>query len=252
MPRWLPLLAVPVLFAAGFAQAQRLLPAEPDPGAQCQAAILAAEQEHRLPPALLGAIARVESGRPRPEGGVAPWPWTLNAEGQGRFFDSKAEAMAAVQALRQRGVTVIDVGCLQVNLHHHPQAFASLEEAFDPLSNARYAGQFLLRLQAAAGDWVKAAGHYHSQTPERAEGYRLRVMAAWPAMAGRLAEERQRLALVAAWQATRGAAPAGNGFHQVALAAAQRAALPAPRQVAARPVAGPRRVGLLEVAEARR
>ena len=252
MPVWrflLPL-SVVALLAPAPGRAQPLV-ANPDPGAQCRAAIAVAEQEHGLPPALLGAIARVESGRPQAEGGVAPWPWTINAEGQGRFFDSKAEAMAAVEALRARGVTVVDVGCLQVNLHHHPQAFGSLEEAFDPWANARYAGLFLSRLQAAAGDWVKAAGHYHSQTPERAEGYRMRVLAAWPGMSARLAEERQRQVLIAAWQATRALAPPANGFHQAAVALAQRQALAGPRPVQARPVA-PRRITLLEVAEARR
>ena len=31
---------------------------------------------HRLDPALLYAVALMESGRPR-DGGLAPWPWTL-------------------------------------------------------------------------------------------------------------------------------------------------------------------------------
>ncbi len=152
-----------------------------DPGSQCRAAITASEQQHGLPAGLLGAIARVESGRRDPNGsGVTPWPWTINAEGQGRYFESKLEAIAAVLELRARGVTVIDVGCMQVNLHHHPTAFATLDEAFDPVSNARYGGLFLKRLAAiAGGDYEKAAGHYHSYTPERAEAYRARVLAVW-------------------------------------------------------------------------
>ncbi|OYW08229.1 MAG: hypothetical protein B7Z53_05095, partial [Rhodospirillales bacterium 12-71-4] len=69
----------------------------------------------------------------------------------------------------------MDVGCMQVNLRHHPDAFANLEEAFDPMANARYAARFLRALQARAGDWMTAAGHYHSQTPARAEAYRARL-----------------------------------------------------------------------------
>ncbi|WP_431270669.1 hypothetical protein [Dankookia sp. P2] len=96
--------------------------------------------------------ARSRSGRPDPAGrGVTAWPWTINAEGQGRYFDSKEAAIAAVEALRARGVTVIDVGCLQVNLKHHPDAFPDLATAFDPVANARYAGLFLKRLQAQTG-----------------------------------------------------------------------------------------------------
>ena len=85
---------------------------------------------------------------------------------------------------RPQGVRSIDIGCLQINLRHHPQAFASLEEAFDPLANARYGARFLGELQATRGDWMQAAGGYHSQTPGFAEPYRARVAAAWLAEQG--------------------------------------------------------------------
>lgn len=196
-----------------------------DPGLLCGRAIATAEREHRLPAALLHAIGRVESGRPDPRTGAAvSWPWTINAEGQGRFFETKEAAIAAVRALRARGVTVVDVGCMQVNLHHHPRAFASLEEAFDPAANARYAGLFLARLRQGARDWETAAARYHSRTPERAEAYKLKVLAAWPGMARRASEERRRVAeeqrrdaMIAAWGGGERAAPRGDGFHSVAL-----------------------------------
>nr|WP_314070272.1 lytic transglycosylase domain-containing protein [uncultured Roseococcus sp.] len=154
----------------------------PDPMAQCRAAIALAEREVQIPAGLLQAIARVESGRRHPESGLfGPWPWTLNAEGRGQFFPTREAAIAAVRDMQNRGVRIIDVGCMQVNLHHHPRAFASLEEAFDPGANARYAARFLTELQSSRGDWMVAAGHYHSQTPELAQAYRARVQAAWPA-----------------------------------------------------------------------
>ncbi|GAA0593738.1 hypothetical protein GCM10009416_35130 [Craurococcus roseus] len=204
-----------------------------DPGQLCRQAILAAEREHRLPAALLHAIARVESGRPDPRTGAGvSWPWTINAQGQGRFFETKEAAIAAVRALQARGVTVIDVGCLQVNLHHHPRAFASLEEAFDPMANALYAGLFLTRLHQNARNWERAAAHYHSQTPERAEAYRLKVLAAWPGMAHRLAAERlreaaerERDAMFEAWGGAGGRpspTASGIGFQAVALGLSQR------------------------------
>ncbi|MBX6742561.1 MAG: lytic transglycosylase domain-containing protein [Acetobacteraceae bacterium] len=239
-----------------------------DPGTACRQAINAAEREYRLPVALLQAIARVESGRADPAtGAVTPWPWTINAGGQSRYFETKEEAIAAVRALRARGVKLIDVGCMQVNLHHHPQAFASLEEAFDPVANARYAAQFLTRLHQAQRSWEQAAAHYHSATPELAAAYRLKVLAAWPGMEKRLAEERRREEMIAAWGTDRPdqAGPGdgnGNGFHSVALWLARRPDLgrsrsasstglldPQPARGAARPAA-PRRLHLLEVAEA--
>jgi hypothetical protein len=149
-------------------------------GHLCRAAIAEAERGANLPRGLLQAIGRVESGRRDPETGqFAPWPWTINAEGEGKYFPTREAAIAHVRQLQARGVRIIDVGCMQVNLHHHPNAFASLEQAFDPLTNARYAARFLTELNGGRADWRQAAGHYHSQTPERARPYREKVLAAW-------------------------------------------------------------------------
>lgn len=168
--------------AAGRAQA----PPAADAAASCRAAISTAERERSVPAGLLQAIGRVESGRRDPvTGQFAPWPWTINAEGRGMFFPSREAAIAEVRQLQARGVRIIDIGCMQVNLHHHPNAFPTLEQAFDPLTNARYAARFLAELRVASGDWARAAGHYHSQTPERAEPYRMRVLAAWAGEQGR-------------------------------------------------------------------
>lgn len=149
-------------------------------GHLCRAAITEAERSANVPRGLLQAIGRVESGRRDPETGqFAPWPWTINAEGEGKYFPTREAAIAHVRQLQARGVRIIDVGCMQVNLHHHPNAFASLEQAFDPLINARYAARFLSELNGGRADWRQAAGHYHSQTPERAGPYREKVLAAW-------------------------------------------------------------------------
>jgi soluble lytic murein transglycosylase-like protein len=155
-------------------------PAAAEPGRLCRAAIQAAERAAGIPPQLLMAIGRVESGRRDPETGAHhPWPWTINAEGRGQFFPTKAAAIAEVRTLQARGVRSIDIGCMQVNLRHHPDAFTTLEDAFDPASNARYAARFLTELRAERGDWPAAAAAYHSRTPEFAGPYRARVMAAW-------------------------------------------------------------------------
>ncbi len=182
-----------------------------EPGRLCRAAIQAAEREFRLPAHLLTAIARIESGRRDPEtGAFHPWPWTINAEGAGSFFPTKEAAIAEARALQARGVRSIDIGCMQVNLRHHPDAFASLEEAFDPQANARYAARFLSELAGPEQDWQRAAGAYHSQTPGLAEPYRARVLAAW-------AEERRSPVAVIPTPASPSpprfaAAPGGGGF----------------------------------------
>ena len=147
------------------------------PSELCRAASAAAERAAGIPDRLMHAIGVVESGRRDPAGVVAPWPWTINAEGVGSYFATKTEALAAVNALRARGVRSIDVGCMQVNLFHHADAFASLDEAFDPFVNARYAASFLKRLLAQTGSWPAATAGYHSLTPELGEPYARRVLA---------------------------------------------------------------------------
>jgi hypothetical protein len=148
--------------------------------ADCSAAIATAELSGGIPAGLLAAIGHVESGRmDKASGAIRPWPWTINANGADRIFATKAEAVAGVTALRARGVASIDVGCMQVNLMHHPVAFATLEEAFDPLANALYAARFLNELFSGTGDWPAAAAAYHSQTPEIGAAYKEKVLAAW-------------------------------------------------------------------------
>ena len=152
----------------------------PDSSTQCEYAIRDAEALGHTPAGLLAAVGQVESGRPEPRTGrMRPWPWTIDADGAGQFFATKAEAVAAVAALEAAGVRSIDVGCMQVNLMHHPEAFASLDQAFDPVSNAAFAARFLRDLYRRTRAWPKAIAAYHSDTPDIADDYQRRVMVTW-------------------------------------------------------------------------
>lgn len=146
------------------------------PYADCEAAIAAAEKAPRIPDKLMPAISRVESGRLDPATRrVRAWPWTINVEGVGAFFESKQQAVAAVRSYQARGVRSIDVGCMQVNLMHHPTAFATLDDAFDPAVNATYAARFLQALYRQTGNWNLATANYHSADADRGEDYQRRV-----------------------------------------------------------------------------
>jgi hypothetical protein len=146
----------------------------------CTTAGADAERRQMLPPGLLLAIGQVESGRRDPvTGRVAPWPWTIDAAGNGQRFDDLPSALAATRQLLGKGVASIDIGCFQVNLAAHPDAFAGLEQAFDPAANADYASRFLVQLKQRLGSWEGAVAAYHSATPERGVPYRDMVMAAW-------------------------------------------------------------------------
>jgi hypothetical protein len=151
-----------------------------DPWSACAGAAALAETEAGLPAGLLLAIGKVESGRVDPTTGrLAPWPFAVNVSGRGMLAPNRDAAIAEVRAAQAVGQGLADVGCFQVNLLHHPRAFDSLEAGFDPVRNARYAAGFLASLRVGAGSWEVAAGRYHSMTPELAEPYAARVMAAW-------------------------------------------------------------------------
>ena len=152
----------------------------PDPWDACTLSAAAAEQEGGIPSGLLLAIGKVESGRVNPgTGRVVPWPFALNIEGRGLYPPTADAAMAEVRAAQAMGVRSIDVGCFQISLLHHPQAFATLQDAFDPVRNAAYAARFLASLRAKLPSWELAAGGYHSMTPAFGEPYAARVMATW-------------------------------------------------------------------------
>lgn len=152
----------------------------PDPYRLCTDAIARQDRTGMTPRHLLSAIALAESGRRHPVTKAAvPWPWAVMAEGRGRYLSTKAEAIAEVRGLQARGIRNIDVGCMQINLSYHPDAFGSLDEAFDPAANVAYAAEYLRSLYADQGSWQEAAGRYHSATPEHKIPYQQRVLAFW-------------------------------------------------------------------------
>ena len=200
--------AVPDSFVSKYPSAEVLT----TPGKAVDACLIAidtAEKRYHIPPGLLLAIARTESGRLDPRAkAYQPWPWTVNAGGVGIIFASLPEAAKYVANARKRGVTSIDTGCLQVNLQQHPDAFPTLEDAFEPMTNADYAARFLIQLHTQTGDWDVATGYYHSHTAALAESYRASVRSIGlisrpaPVDAAALARATMLQALKSAWAAT--------------------------------------------------
>jgi hypothetical protein len=154
---------------------------------QCTNHLPRFERQYGIPTHLLSAIASTESGRYHSGLKIKlPWPWTINAEGKGYYFDTKEEAIATARKLRASGVRSMDVGCMQVNLLHHPGAFGSLEQAFDPQSNVAYSASFLRSLYQETGSWKDAAGDYHSKTPQLGTKYVGLVYNSWHTIIERL------------------------------------------------------------------
>ena len=148
-------LAVLALLAAGAARAEPVRPEH-----ACVDAAHEAEQRYGLPDGLLLAIGEIESGRQTSEG-RRPWPWSINAEGTDYVSETMEDAIANVHAMQARGIRSIDTGCFQINMMFHPDAFPSLEAAFDPQANALYAAKFLTELRGRTASWGEALSLIH-------------------------------------------------------------------------------------------
>ncbi len=134
--------------------------------AGCVASLVQAATRHGVPPDLMLAIGHAESG----------WKaFAVNSAGTSHFPQTAAEAVALVLREQARGVDSIDVGCGQINLRWHADAFDDLSDAFDPEHNAEYAARFLAELNAVHGDWTTAVARYHSSDPEAQQAYLSRV-----------------------------------------------------------------------------
>ena len=141
-------------------------PVGPPPISMCLREILRAQLRHGIPDNLLLGIGLQEAGRSH-DGVLTVWPYAVNAAGEGRVFDSRDAALDWVDERQAAGVDSIDVGCMQINLRWHPEAFEDPAQGFDPAINVDYAARFLKRLYRQTGDWSLAAGSYHSFTPDK-------------------------------------------------------------------------------------
>jgi hypothetical protein len=141
-----------------------------DPALACDHAAQKIAKESNIPLDVLRAITRTETGRGQ-GGTLKPWPWTVNMEGRGVWFDTEQQAQVFVFRHFKEGARSFDIGCFQINYRWHGHAFASIEDMFDPMHNARYAARFLRELHGEFGDWTRAAGAFHSRTHKHAERY---------------------------------------------------------------------------------
>jgi hypothetical protein len=169
-----------IALSPALAQDDQARPPADDPAwGLCAGAAAKVETELGLPPFILTAVSLAETGWAGPDHRVSTWPWTVHDGDRGYHLASKQEAVRFVRDLRTEGRRSIDVGCMQVNLHHHPRAFTSVTEGFDALANVRYAGSFLKELASESSSWEEAIAKYHTQNPTVDEDYAPRVLAFW-------------------------------------------------------------------------
>ncbi len=131
-------------------------PAEASANA-CEAEILRAADRYRIPAGILYAVGLTETGK---KGSLQPN--ALNIEGKAVFPHSRSEALRLVGNARGEGKKLIDLGCMQVNLHYHAQHFRSVGDMLDPRQNVDYAARFLASLHARHDTWSMAVARYHA------------------------------------------------------------------------------------------
>jgi Flp pilus assembly protein TadD len=122
----------------------------------------------------------VESGRSDPLTGLTtPWPWTIQTRGHGHVYETSSEAVGEAMTFLKAGSGFVDVGCLQVDLFHHPDAFRTLEAAFDPATNIDYAVRYLSGLAHSRGSWLEAVAAYNAGNPADGVEYLAKVLYLW-------------------------------------------------------------------------
>jgi soluble lytic murein transglycosylase-like protein len=130
--------------------------------AGCLEPISKAETSFGIPKGLLAAIGSVESGLD---------PLAINADGISYHPKTVIDAVDLVRILQKAGAQFIDLGCMQIDLSFHPDAFATLADAFDPALNAQYGARVLSKYAVQFGSWATAVGRYHATDPRKQSKY---------------------------------------------------------------------------------
>ena len=123
----------------------------------CEREITAAAVKYDVPEGILYSVGLTETGK---RGSLQPW--ALNIEGKAVFAASRQDALAAFEDARNRGATLIDLGCMQINHRYHGDQFSDPAEMLNPRRNVEYAAKFLSRLHAKHVTWTMAVARYHA------------------------------------------------------------------------------------------
>lgn len=123
----------------------------------CEREMARAARQHGIPLGILYAVGLTETGRRG-----ALHPFALGADGQTVLAKDINEAMANFEAMRGKGLKLIDLGCMQINHYYHGDKFASVQAMFDPARNVDYAARFLKELKQREGSWTMAVARYNA------------------------------------------------------------------------------------------
>ncbi|GBU08992.1 lytic transglycosylase [Gammaproteobacteria bacterium] len=126
--------------------------------------------KYGVDPALMYAVAHVESGKKNATGLFMPWPWTANIcdkspgkNCKGHFFKTREALYERLIAELARGNDWFDVGQVQMNWHFHGNRFGyDLWLATHPLVNLNQAAGLLKELQQRHKSKKEIFAAYHA------------------------------------------------------------------------------------------
>ena len=116
-----------------------------------------AARANAIPLNILYSVGLTETGH---KGALNPYD--MNVAGRSVHANRLDEALARIDFERARGARLIDVGCMQINIHWHGKNFNSIGEMFDPARNVAYAAAYLKQLRAREGTWTLAVARYNA------------------------------------------------------------------------------------------
>ena len=139
----------------------------------CEMAMMHAALHFDVSEPIMRAVGLTEAGTA--EGRIHPW--AANIDGRAVYYPDQESAARGVEAALRDGAHNVDVGCLQISMAWHGQAFGSIAEAFTPEVNVAYGAALLVALKREKGTWPLAIQFYHSSDPERQRAYLCQVLA---------------------------------------------------------------------------
>jgi soluble lytic murein transglycosylase-like protein len=126
-------------------------------GNACEREMAAAAKKYGVPLGVLYAVGLTESGKRQ-----SLQPFAMNLAGTAYYARDLDDALRKFDEGRASGVTLIDVGCMQIDVHYHGDQFPSVAAMFDPRANVDYGARLLSRLYVQEGTWTLAVARYHA------------------------------------------------------------------------------------------
>ncbi|RUL62318.1 hypothetical protein EKH79_15680 [Dyella dinghuensis] len=133
---------------------------------------------YHIDPALIYAVALVETKGVQPDGAVAPSPWVVRINGH-LHNGSRSESEHAIELAYQMAVPVQDVGIMQVYYPMHRDIEPNPIALLNPARNIEIGTSLLHKAMTQTSDPVLRIGYYHSHDVQLARGYGQTVLSVY-------------------------------------------------------------------------